>query len=116
MTVNGDDDEATGKKYQTDAVRVIGKTGTAQYTNSNGKYASGTYNNIRSFAGIFPKEDPKYIIYVSVKKFQAPSNKMGEIVKQVIESIAKYKNITSIESNIDNNKIIKIDNYLNMNK
>lgn len=114
-TVNNEDAAVTGKKYETDAVRVIGKTGTAQYTNSSGKYASGTYNNIRSFAGIFPKENPEYIIYLSVKKFQGASNEMGTIVKKIIESIAKYKNLSSHESNTDNSKIKNIKNYLNMN-
>jgi penicillin-binding protein 2B len=112
-TVNGDDNAATGKKYHTDAVRLIGKTGTAQYTNSNGKYASGQYANIRSFAGIFPKEDPQYIIYLSVKRFQSPSSTMGTIVKKVVESVAKYKNLSYRESNTDNNKIQITDNYLN---
>ncbi len=112
-TVNGDDNVATGKKYHTDAVRLIGKTGTAQYTNSNGRYASGTYNNIRSFAGIFPKDDPEYIIYLSVKRLQSASSTMGTIVKKVVESVAKYKNLSYKESSTDNNKIQVIDNYLN---
>ena len=62
LTVNGEDKAATGKVYETDKVRLIGKTGTAQYTTSTGEYTSGT-NNIRSFAGIFPKQNPEYIIY-----------------------------------------------------
>ncbi len=113
MTVNGDDNMATGKKYQTSAVRLIGKTGTAQYANSSGKYASGQYENIKSFAGIFPKEDPEYIIYLSVKKYQGTSASMGKIVKDVVEAVAKYKDLSSKESNTDNNKIITIENYLN---
>ena len=113
QTVNSEDSAVTGHKYQTDAVRLIGKTGTAQYTLSNGKYSSGTYNNIRSFAGLFPKEDPKYVIYLSIKKFSAPANQMGDIVKEVVESVAKYKNLNSKESSKDESKIIEINNYLN---
>ncbi len=113
QTVNSEDTAVTGHKYQTEQVRLIGKTGTAQYTLSNGKYSSGTYNNIRSFAGVFPKDNPKYIIYLSIKKFSSPSNKMGEVVKEVVESVAKYKNLSDKESTEDLSKIIKLDNYLN---
>ena len=113
QTVNSEDTAVTGHKYHTDAVRLIGKTGTAQYTLSNGRYSSGTYNNIRSFAGAFPKDNPEYIIYLSVKKFTNASNKLGEIVKDVVESVAKYKNLSDKESNEDDTKIITVSNYIN---
>lgn len=112
-TVNTNDPVATGKKYSTPAVRVIGKTGTAQYALPSGKYASGSNKNIRSFAGVFPKDNPEYIIYFSVKDFQGTSSKMGEIVKSVIESIAKYKNMDSRKSDTDSSKVIKLNNYIN---
>lgn len=114
LTVNGDDSVATGKKYHTDQVRLIGKTGTAQYTNSNGKYASGNYNNIRSFAGMFPKDDPEYIIYVSIKRLQTSGNYMGTVIKEVVESVAKYKNLNLRETSEDSKKIVKIANYITM--
>lgn len=112
QTVNSEDTAVTGHKYKTDQVRLIGKTGTAQYTLSNGRYSSGTYNNIRSFAGVFPKDDPRYIIYVSIKKFTSPSNKMGEVIKEIVESVAKYKNLSDKESNEDVSKICEVSNYL----
>lgn len=71
ITVNTNDPIATGKRYATDSVRLIGKTGTAQYALANGKYSSGNYNNIRSFAGMFPKDNPEYVIYVSAKNIWA---------------------------------------------
>lgn len=111
--VNSEDTNVTGKKYQTDRVRLIGKTGTAEYTNEFGRYSSGTYNNIRSFAGIFPKDDPKYIIYLSVKRLTGVSNKMGSIVKEVVESISKYKNLNTRESDADTQKIKVLNNYIN---
>ncbi len=115
QTVNSEDTAVTGHKYHTDQVRLIGKTGTAQYTLANGRYSSGTYNNIRSFAGVFPKDNPKYIIYLSIKKFSSPSNKMGEIVKEVVESVAKYKNLFDKESNEDVSKICEVSNYISKN-
>lgn len=112
-TVNTDDSVATGKVYQTDAVRLIGKTGTANYTNSKGEYVTGTYTNIRSFAGIFPKDDPQYIIYVAVKDFNGTSKNMGSIVKNLVESISKYRNLDERESDKDESKIITVKKYIN---
>ena len=114
LTVNGEDLLATGKVYETDKVKLIGKTGTAQYTSDNGKYTSGIHN-IRSFAGIFPKDNPEYIIYVAIKDLDASSSAMGNMTKSIVESIVKYKNLSERESNKDQNKYVVLDNYLNKN-
>lgn len=112
LTVNGNDKAATGVVYHTDSVRLVGKTGTAQYTTSLGKYSSGIYN-IRSFAGIFPKENPEYIIYVAVKDLDGTSSAMGNMTKSIVESIAKYKNLSERESNKDETKYVTLNSYLN---
>lgn len=115
LTVNSNDSLVTGKKYHTDKLTLIGKTGTANYTH-NGKYVSGDYANIRSFAGLFPKDDPKYIIYVSVKKFQGPANNLGTIIKKMVESVVTYKNLSDKESSVDNSKVVSLSNYINLSK
>lgn len=113
LTVNGADKAATGKVYQTEAVRLIGKTGTANYIGKNGKYVTGTYNVIRSFAGVFPKENPEYIIYVAVKDFKGSSKNMGEIIKDVVESVAKDHDMDDQPTEKDQTKVITVKNYLN---
>jgi len=113
LTVNGDDSLATGKVYQTEATSLVGKTGTAQIASKSGGYEKGTYNNIRSFAGLFPYEDPQYIIYISVKKLQSSSKAIATSVKSVVESIVKYKNLDQLIVEQDESKIIKIKNYIN---
>lgn len=115
LTVNGKDPATTGRRYHTDKVTLIGKTGTAQYIGENGKYTSGS-RSIKSFAGVFPKENPKYIIYISVKDYKGTANDLPNITKSVVESIAKYKNIEDRETDIDKSKIIKIENYINNKK
>ncbi len=115
QTVNSSDRAVTGHGYHTDAVRLIGKTGTADYTGEDGKYQVGTYTNIRSFAGVFPKDDPEYIIYVAVKDFHGSSGQMGNIVKKLVESVAKYRNFDERPSDLDPSKIVTIDNYVNKN-
>lgn len=112
LTVNGEDKAATGKVYETEKVRLIGKTGTAQYTTATGEYTSGT-NNIRSFAGVFPKDNPEYIIYVAIKDLQGTSSAIGNMTKSIVESIAKYKNLSERDSNKDESKYVTLDNYLN---
>ncbi len=111
-TVNSSDTAVTGYKYHTDKLTLIGKTGTANYT-YNGKYVSGQYSTIRSFAGMFPKDDPKYIIYFSVKKFQGASNTIGSIIKEMVESVVTYKNLSDKDSNVDESKIVNVASYVN---
>ena len=114
-TVNSKDTAVTGYRYHTDKLTLIGKTGTANYT-QNGKYVSGQYSTIRSFAGLFPKDDPKYIIYVSVKMFQGASSSLGNIIKKMVESVVTYKNLSDKDSNVDESKVINIASYINQGK
>ena len=113
--VNSDDKNASGRVYKTVNTTLAGKTGTAQIPSKKGGYESGTYANIRSFAGIFPYEDPEYIIYISVKKLQGGSSAIGKEVKQIVESIAKYKNLDELVVDEDTTKIITMKNYINDN-
>ena len=113
LTVNGEDTAATGRVYKTDSTTLIGKTGTAQIASSTGGYQSGAYNNIRSFAGVFPYENPEYIIYISVKKLIGSSSAIAEPVKSIVESIAKYKNLDQLVVEQDESKIIDVKNYIN---
>lgn len=112
-TVNGDDNQATGKVYKTNSTTLIGKTGTAQVASKYGGYEVGKYANIRSFAGLFPYEDPQYIIYISVSKLEASSSKIAKPVKSIVESIAKYKNLDQLVVEADKTKIINVQNYIN---
>ena len=111
-TVNSDDPVATGKRYASSNVRLIGKTGTANYTDpETGQYVKGDRYVVRSFAGIFPKDNPEYIIYVVTKDFNGGSKEMGAIVKKLVESVAKYKNLEERVSDKDLTKIITVGNY-----
>lgn len=99
------------KYYESDSITLVGKTGTAQITGSNG-YLTGKYDYVRSFAGVFPYENPQYIIYVSVKQYDGVYKDFATMVKKVVEEIAKYKNLTELIEKIDYNKIITLNNYI----
>src|SRR5699024_10400208 len=61
--VNSDD--GTGRKFKLDNYSLIGKTGTAQVPNPEGKgYLTGKENYVFSFIGMAPKDDPKLLMHV----------------------------------------------------
>lgn len=101
--------------WQPDNVTLAGKTGTAQIASSTGGYLTGNTNYIRSFAGVFPYEDPEYIIYVSVKQIDGGSSAVASAVTSAVESIANYANITNTDSDLDLSKIIDLSNYMSSN-
>lgn len=93
--VNGEAAFATGTSYKIDGYDIIGKTGTAQYVNpATGKYYTGDNDYIRSFTGMFPKDDPQVIVYMVMKRpsFGAGSAVAKATVK-LISDVAKYLNI-----------------------
>lgn len=101
--------------WVTNNVTFIGKTGTAEIA-ENGVYLSGDYDNIRSFAGLFPMEDPKYIVYASVQQLVADSHQpLADALTKAVESIANYANVTDTSSNINKEEIIELNNYVSSN-
>ena len=91
--------DGTGRKYQLEDYSVIGKTGTAQIPNPDGKgYMTGRQNNIFSFLGMAPKDDPELIMHVSVKQPKISSTESGSdpvafIFKNVMSNGLHYLNI-----------------------
>src|SRR5690625_2265527 len=61
-------EKGTGQMYALDNYSVAGKTSTSQIPDPDGGYLRGYGNNIFSFKGLAPAEDPQLIKYVSVKQ------------------------------------------------
>ncbi len=93
-------------------VVIAGKTGTAQIASPNGGYLTGSQDYVRSFAGFFPYEDPKYIIYASAKQIDGGAVPVAEVVTKAVESIASYSNISNKPSELDLTQIVNLDNYV----
>lgn len=98
----------TGSGYRIENGELIGKTGTAQIANEHGVgYLTGTSDIISSFAGIYPKSDPKVIIYASVKRPSGGSQKpISNAVKDIVQNLSKYYG-----QEITENKTISITDY-----
>lgn len=66
--------KGTGKKADAPGYRVGGKTGTAQKI-IGGRYSQSV--NITSFAGVFPMDDPRYVIVVMLDAPKATAETYG---------------------------------------
>ena len=82
----------TGSGFRIPSGELIGKTGTAQIADENGRgYLSGQEDIISSFAGIYPKSEPKLIIYASVKRPSGGSQKpLSNAIKEIVNNASKY--------------------------
>lgn len=106
---------STGAGFKMKGYDIIGKTGTAQYVNEKtGKYYFDTLNYIRSFAGMFPKDDPQIIIYSVMKRPYESAKGIQEVVRGLVKDIANYKSIFNPNIKVDATTY-KLDNYLNKN-
>ena len=106
--------EGLSTYWQPNNVTLIGKTGTAQIASPKGGYLTGEYDYIKSFAGIFPEDNPKYIIYVSVKQMVGTTKDLANCVTTAVEEIANYANI-NYKGNKEEitSKVIPLGSYIN---
>ena len=100
------------KVWNVSNVNVMGKTGTAQIASPKGGYLDGTYDYIKSFAGIIPSDNPKYIIYVVGKKPETNLGSWAKVITTAIEEIASYAKLTESKSDADLTKLIELNNYI----
>lgn len=89
----------TGRnRYNLESYTVAGKTGTAQISGGSSGYLVGHENYIFSFLGMAPSDDPKLIMYITVKQpklepYESGSDPVSYIFKHVMENGLHYLNI-----------------------
>ena len=89
--VDGSARMTTDTGYYIDGYNLVGKTGTAQIADSGG-YMKGSTNYVRSFAGLFPGNDPQIIVYVAASKIDN-SNLLKTCIKDLVKNVGTYLNI-----------------------
>ena len=108
--------EYTGPRVKVDGYSVGGKTGTSELLNPNGGYYKD--RNLTSFIGIFPTNNPKYVVYTAIeypKKETGTKQRMtgarvnAPLVKDIIINIISLFNISKDK----NDDLLKVDtNFL----
>jgi len=97
--------------WQPNKTNLIGKTGTAQIASPKGGYLKGENDYIRSFAGIFPEEEPKYIVYVAAKQITTGGKSIAKELTKAVDDIVSYLGLEN-EDGITEEKIISLENYI----
>ena len=103
--------DGLSKMWQPQTVKMLAKTGTAQIAAPTGGYLKGQYDYIYSVAGIFPEENPRYIIYSAVKKIVGSQRNVADMVTKAVDEIASYANITTTENDVYHENIVKLENF-----
>jgi len=108
-----EDPTGTGHIYYMEGYDTIAKTGTAQVADKGG-YGSSV---IRSYAGIYPGNDPSIIIYYSAKdNGNSGVWAMQDVIKELIANISKYLEIdTQIEGEVKNLNEYQLPSFVNKN-
>jgi len=106
-----EDPTGTGHIYYMTGYDTIAKTGTAQVADKGG-YGSSV---IRSYAGLYPGEDPSIIIYYSAKdNGNSGVYAMKDVIKELITNVSKYLEIEpETEEKVESLKNYSLPSFVN---
>ncbi|ENH98334.1 penicillin-binding protein 2B [Gracilibacillus halophilus YIM-C55.5] len=111
-------EEGTGHNvYNLKDYSVAGKTGTAEIPDPNSDgYMTGHGNNIFSFLGMAPADDPELMMYVAVKQPELELTELGSaptsfIFKNVMENSLRYLNIEPDKEEVEPVELIEIPDW-----
>lgn len=116
--------KGSGRKAFVDGYRIGGKTGTAQIA-ENGVYKDGAY--ILSFIAGAPMNDPKVVVYFSIKEphncIQYGGTTVGPIIQRIMSEVLDYLEVEKdYDSDIDktltwmDEKTTVVGNYIGQEK
>lgn len=106
------DNDSIATSFRPSKTKMIGKTGTAQIASPTGGYLTGDTNYIRSFAGIFPDDEPRYIVYIAAQQMNTSSSKpLGDALTKAVDDIVAYLGIENKTDKMQE-KIVELNNYM----
>ncbi|WP_124057543.1 peptidoglycan D,D-transpeptidase FtsI family protein [Vaginisenegalia massiliensis] len=82
----------TAQAFKNSQVNIAAKTGTAEIANPNGGgYLSGPNDYYNSVVGFFPAENPKYMLYLSIKQVKQTQGKTGsQILAEIFNPLVDF--------------------------
>lgn len=97
-----------GSNFKIKGYKIAAKTGTAQVANASGGYSMGDDSYLYSVAGMAPAKNPKYIMYITMKKpvlkdktaTQLLDEIFGPVMKQALEQ-DKETDKSNLDSSIE---------------
>ena len=104
--------EFTGPRVKIDGYNIGGKTGTSELIDLEGNYYKD--RNMTSFIGVFPINNPRYIVYTAIEYPKRPKDSKqrmtgavvnAPLVKKIIFEMIKILNLPSSNEN----KFLKAD-------
>lgn len=114
----------TGQPYAIDGFDIAGKTGTAQIPQEEGGgYITGYGQNIFSFLGMAPADDPEVVVFVAVDRpdlevHEAGNEPVSLIFRQIMEQSLQYLDISPTEADTMENEPVSnivIDDFTGKN-
>ncbi len=94
-------DYGTGAAYKVPGIKVGVKTGTAQIASPAGGYLSGTSNYIFSVAGMVPYNNPRYIVYITMRQPQIMSTAAEKMISEIFNPLVKRLMTEEDDSGVD---------------
>lgn len=80
----------TGRVYAIPGYKIAAKTGTAEISHANGGgYLAGRNNYIFSVVGMAPADDPKYVLYITMKQPQNMTKEASVILSEIFNPLMK---------------------------
>ena len=104
-------ENGTGTAYKIDGYDVGVKTGTAQIANSSGTgYLTGETNYLFSVAGMAPIDNPKYILYITMKQPKTFANQTeGQMLASIFNPLMKRVLEESSDSSSESTQVTVSD-------
>ncbi|MCL0312422.1 penicillin-binding protein [Apilactobacillus sp. TMW 2.2459] len=106
-----------GSDYKIPGYKIAAKTGTAQVSDGRSGYASGDDSYLYSVAGIAPANNPKYILYITMKQPKLTGTKTPtQLMAQIFNPVMKLALEEDVNANNSSNGKIPDVSSMNLDK